>query len=254
MDFNNVAKALEEKYSTNVTPIYIPSRKKTADFRSIKVGEQKTITKIMLDSDGDQYKIYQAMLGLVQATVLEDDFNIGTLTELDRLKILIDLYSGNFFNNEVAMKCEKCGTTNKVSIDFDEISKTLGAVDATPKTVTIDDVVFTIGFPNVVRMGKYYKSLDSGKRTIGDMCDMYDQFILTANFDDMDVDFETMSIKQVSQILCIFPQHILYGEGGLVEVITTQLLSVLSNMSDESKCKKCEGVLTGGLNIQDFFT
>ena len=141
-DFNAIQKALEEKYSTNVQSIYIPSLKDEVSFRSIKVGEQKTITKIMIDSNGDQYKIYQAMLGLIKATCLDEEFDITALTELDRIKILIELYQGNFFNSDISLKCDECDTVNSVKINFEDIITNLNTINSDQLVETIGDVEF----------------------------------------------------------------------------------------------------------------
>jgi hypothetical protein len=254
MDYNNIQKALQEKYSTNVTSILIPSRKKTYDFRSINVGEQKTITKIMLDADGDQYIIYQAFIGLIQATCLSDDLNIKTITELDRIKILVELYNGNFFNSDITIKCKSCEVVNDVKIDYSKIVKNLEEVDIDPKFETVDGVKFKIEFPTVVRMGKYYKTLTGKKVVMSDMYDIYDQFISVIEFGEDTVDLNKLDVNDVKELLSIFPQEILYGDGGIVELISTNMFNVLENLTDEYSCSNCKEVLTGGVSIEDFFT
>jgi hypothetical protein len=254
MDYTNIQKALQEKYSTNISSILIPSRKRTYDFRSINVGEQKTLTKIMLDADGDQYVIYQAFLGLIQATCLDDDLDIKTLTELDRIKILIELYNGNFFDSDIDVKCQSCEATSNIKIDYASIIKKLESIDLTPKNETIDGVKFTIAYPNVVRMGKYYKTLSGKKTSMSDMYDIYDQFISVIEFNGEVVKLDELDVRDVGELLCIFPQEILYGDDGIVDSISTKMFNVLDNLTEEYKCSSCGDTLTGGVSIQDFFT
>lgn len=253
-DFNAIQKALEEKYSTNVQSIYIPSLKDEVSFRSIKVGEQKTITKIMIDADGNQYKIYQAMLGLIKATCLDETFDITALNELDRIKILIELYQGNFFSSDISLKCENCGLVNDIKVDFDSIVTRLNSIDCVDIVETIGGTEFTINYPNVIRMGKYYKTLINKEKSVADLYDIYDQFISRIKFDDMDVDLNTMTIKEIGQLLCILPQDIIFSDTGLINIITERLFKTFEHLTDEHSCTKCQSTLSGGLTIQDFFT
>jgi len=252
MDYNNVAKALQQKYSTNVSSIYVPSLGRSVDFRSVTVGEQKTITKIMLDSGGNQYKIYQGLVGLIKNTCLDESFDISMMNELDRIKILVEMYRSNFFNEDVSIKCDKCSTVNTYKIDFDAMIKKIEEVDVSPITETIGDVSFTIEYPNIVRMGKFYKDVASGSG-VSEEQDIYDQFISSVSFDGIEINMLEFTAREANNIICMIPQEVLYGDGGVVEIIKNRLLYIFESLTEDFRCPKCNEVVAGGVSVHDFF-
>lgn len=250
MDYNSVQQALQEKYSTNLTDIYVPSMKKKLDFKSITVGEQKSLTKMIIDSDDNDYKMYQIILGLIKNNCVTDGFDISKLLEIDRIKILIELYQSNFYLDDANLTCENCNTINVVKTDYSKIIKILDNMDITPVDFVIGDITFTIAYPSVVRMSDYYKNM-VGSTELG--LDIYDVFISRLQTDDIDITFDTITEVERQELLNIIPQEVFYGSDGLIAKVEEHVTDIFKTLTDDVLCTKCGHELSGGITIRDFF-
>ena len=253
MDYNTVQSALQEKYSTNITDIYIPSLGIELPFKSITVGEQKTLTKLIIEAEGDEYKLYQIILGLIKNNCMSD-INISELLEIDRIRIVLELYQSNFFQDDIEIECEKCGMINKIKHDFTKINKIFDSLSLTPSELMVDDIKFTLEYPTVVRMLDYYKTHDDKGEEDDSGFDIYECFIKTIEIEGVDVmNFNTLSNIEISDLLSILPQHMLFGTDGVIPFVDSVLLSELSKFSSEHNCIKCDENISGGVSIHDFF-
>ena len=168
MNHKDILGALDKQFSTNVTSIIVNSLNKEISFRDVTVKEQKTLTKIIIDNEGREDIVYESTLAMIQSLAIDEDFDSLTLSEFDRLKILLVLYKQNFFNNKIDYTCEECGHKGAFELDFDILEKELDKVDTADRPVTISnkthDFMFTVGFPNVKNVRAYFKQLYKDKK------------------------------------------------------------------------------------------
>jgi hypothetical protein len=109
----------------NTVPEYettIPSTGKTIRFRPFLVKEQKVLL-IALESKNEK-EVISAINNTILSCV-KDKINIDTLTTYDTEYIFTKIRSKSVGEKtELNVKCEKCDTSNRVEVNFDEIGVT----------------------------------------------------------------------------------------------------------------------------------
>ena len=78
---DDLLKALDSDFATNVSKIYVNSLKREVGFRGILVANENR-----------KDVVYDAQCAMINKTALDDGFDIYNLTEFDRIKLLMALY------------------------------------------------------------------------------------------------------------------------------------------------------------------
>ena len=115
---SELVKALELDFATTVNKAYINSLDKEVSMREVKVSEQKTLSRIMINNEMRKDIIYDAQCALINSVVLDQDFDIYRLTEFDKIKLLMIIYQSSMLKKEVNFTCKHCGTENSYEMDF----------------------------------------------------------------------------------------------------------------------------------------
>jgi len=89
---SELVKALEQDFATTVNKAYINSLKKEVSLREVKVSEQKTLSRIMINNEMRKDIIYDAQCALINSVVLDEDFDIYNYSEFDKIKLLMVIY------------------------------------------------------------------------------------------------------------------------------------------------------------------
>lgn len=105
--------AIKSKFTSTIIKIYINSLDREVNFREITVAEQKKLARIMIDNEDRKDIVYDAQCATLKNICLEDDFDIYSLTEFDKIKLLLLLYQRNMVKHEISFICPECHTENK---------------------------------------------------------------------------------------------------------------------------------------------
>ena len=92
MSKDDLLKALDSDFATNVSKIYVNSLKKEVSFREVNVQEQKNLSRILVANENRKDIVYDAQCAMINKTALDEGFDIYKLTEFDRIKLLMALY------------------------------------------------------------------------------------------------------------------------------------------------------------------
>ena len=126
-----ILKNLKNSFSSAVQSIYIQSLGKTFMFREATVKEHTTLAKTVISSKNYQSVVYAATLSMMKNLCLDNDFDPTKMTEFDRLKVIVHLFSNNFFSKNLSIKCphKACGDSVKYSMKYGSLLKMLDSVD-----------------------------------------------------------------------------------------------------------------------------
>ena len=256
---DELVKLLEQDFASGVTKVYVNSLGKEVAFKEITVTQQKTLSRIMIGNEQRKDIIYDAQCAVINNASLTDGFDIYSLTEFDRLKILIALYQANMFSNDVKFTCKNCGAENAYKLDFNNVLAKLDEVGLAPREFVHDSknfkYTFTVSYPNVRRISSFYKSYcakhkASSKRDAkvnDNMSNMeyVNLFIsklkleIKANGIVRDIDFTNYKPESVEEILSKFPQDALYTDDGVLNFIATEYLKKINDSFDKHVCFQC---------------
>ena len=89
---DDLLKALDSDFATNVSKIYVNSLKREVGFREVNVQEQKNLSRILVANENRKDVVYDAQCAMINKTALDDSFDVYELTEFDRIKLLMALY------------------------------------------------------------------------------------------------------------------------------------------------------------------
>jgi hypothetical protein len=291
MDSKAIIAALTQNASSDIMSVFLPGSKETLAFRPITVGEQKTFSKIMIGNQKSSSVFKEMTLGLIkQLCLTPEKIDFKKMTDVDRMKIMVEFCAKNYFFPDTKLPCPKCKVDLPIHIDFKELSK---IIDEFPNHA--DKVVnqetstakweFTIGLPSAQTMCSVEKiveteedilqSEDNPKSKPSDVStsklDRLDKLynsdttlkafikkmkVFTSQIPGaapLDVDFSTMTFEEQIQILNTVPLSIFNLENGLKSFIAENFIGPLMSIGLDVKCKKCGEEIKGGLSLQLFF-
>ncbi len=266
----DIVNALKEEFSTSVNRIYIHTLDREVGFREVRVAEQKSLTKIMVENEDKEDVIYDTTLAMIKTLCLEEiDFDV--LTEFDRIKIMLELYQGNFFRNDIDYKCRSCGADNKFSIDFEGIINKMNETkfdDVIVKTEDADRIYeFIVNFPTIKRMANFMKDMVKSRRLSKrdghiklDKTDMFDLFIKSFTVENkakdgkvINVNCEALTTNELEETLQVLPQVVLYSDEGVLGKINDEVFMKVDEMFQNPKCNNCGVEEKEVIGLTDFF-
>lgn len=158
----SIINVFKGEFSSTVNVVYINSLKRNVNFRDISVLDQKSLSKTMIENEKRKDIIYDTQCALINKLCLEDGFDIYQLTEFDRIRILMEIYQQNYFQNEIKYKCPECGTENSYILDFDKVIEKLNKFEIKDQTYTMEDrdriYNFRLNYPNVRNVSNFYRN------------------------------------------------------------------------------------------------
>lgn len=258
-EFINV---LRQNFASTVKKIYINCLKREVGFREIKVSEQKSLSRIMIDNENRKDIIYDAQCALINQVCLDEDFDIYEMSEFDKLKLMIVLYQTNMFKNEIKFVCHECGTENKYKLNFQDTLDKLDAFELDDKIFDFENdnwkFKFTLNYPTVKNISNFYRSyakkyrttpknqIESLNNTIdADYINMFvkNAVILNKNTNEEQViDFSQFTPYEITEIFSVFPQEVVYVNDGVISFITKEFIGKLNDTFQKHTCGCCQAV------------
>lgn len=210
----------------------------------------------------------------IQSYVMDHSFDIYSLTEFDRIRILMEIYQRNYFKDEITYKCKECGTENKYFLDFSKIIDKLNEFSLDDKTCTLEDknyvYNFVLNYPKVKTVSQFYKSyvkkykgttskekdfLDDAESV--DYANLYIKKIELIDKEKGDkevADLTYMTYEDIERLISMFPQNVIYDEEkGLIRYIAKELIFKINSVFTYEKCAQCGAEAPIGLGgVSDF--
>lgn len=253
-------KALQQDFASNVNKIYVNSLGKEVGFKEITVQKQKNLSRILIANENRKDVIYDAQCAMINDSALLDGFDIYELTEFDRIKLMLALYSQNVFADEIKFTCQSCGMQNSYKVGFDNTLRRLDAFDVSPKTYTHENknykFEFDIAFPLVKTMSMFNKSYyakgllgqndDNNRANAGifnvEQMNLFVRKLVMTNKESgqtRTIDFSKFSVTDVNEIFSMFSQDLIYSDTGIINTIHTKFINSMNNSFDKHVCSNC---------------
>ena len=292
---NSILNVFKKEFSSTIHNIHINSLDIDVKFRDVSVTEQKSISKIMIENENRKDIVYDTQCALINRLCLDKipyeyenkktgeketrfkDFDIYSLTEFDRIRIMMEIYQTNYFKDDVHYTCKECGVENVYKLDFSKIIDKLNAYDLKDLHYQMEDANhiynFTLNYPLVRNVSEFFKAYMKKYRTgvtqkqrealddIGniDYIYLFIKQIELINKDDKTnknvADLTLMSYSEISELIDLFPQNIIFDEdNGVLAYIGRELLQKINSVFSYEKCRNCGAETEEGIgSVNDFF-
>lgn len=267
--------ALKKDLVSTVKKVFINSLQKEVGFREVTVKEQKQLSRIMIDNENRKDIIYDAQCALINQVCLDSEFDIYTLTEFDKIKLMMAIYQTNMFKSEIKFKCKQCGTENQYKLNFANAIKRLDAFDITEKPFTFENDTwkfdFVVYYPSVRRVSDFYRSIvkkyakQGGKdsETVSNMMNMdyINMFIKTIHMknketgSENDIYMPAFDPIEIDDIFSVFPQDVMYVDDGIINFISKNFIGKINDTFDKHKCGACGAIQEDTIDddVESFF-
>lgn len=253
-------KALQSDFATNVNKVYVNSLAKEVGFKEITVQKQKNLSRILIANENRKDVVYDAQCAMINDSALLDGFDIYELTEFDRIKLMLALYQSNVFADEVKFTCPVCGTQNSYNVGFDNTLRKLDSFDVKPQVFGYENknfkFDFSVAYPLVKTMSMFYKSqyakgmMNQSKAQSNanhrlDNIEQMNLFVRSLKMTNKDtgavreIDFSKYNVTDVADIFAMFPQDVVYSDNGIISIITTKFINSINNSFDKHTCSNC---------------
>ena len=269
-----LVKALELDFATTVNKAYVNSLDREVSLREVKVSEQKTLSRIMINNELRKDIIYDAQCSLINSVVLDEDFDVYKLTEFDKIKLLMIIYQSSMLKKEVNFTCKHCGTENSYNMDFQAAIERLNELDASDKEFTYSDdkrdFKFVVSYPKVSRVSMFYKQYIRTHK-MSDKEKEKKQQETSINFEYVNLFLKSVTIKtkatnqektinfddygplDIGDILAVFPYEIVYNDDGILKYISTEFIGKINEQFDAHYCVQCHEKYEEGVEDQQSF-
>lgn len=276
IDNNNILNIFKNEFASTTNVVFVNSLGREVAFREVSVTEQKSLSKTMIENENRKDIVYDTQCALINRLCLEEGFDIYSLTEFDRIRILMEIYQNNYYKNEITWKCQECGAENKFSLDFKKVSEKFNAFDLKDEVYSLEDNVrvynFTLNYPTVRNVSNFYKTYMKKYKGAGqkekevldnlgniEYVNLFIKQIEMVNKEDPTnrqvADLKFMSYNQIEQLISLFPQNIIFSdERGVIKHITTEFIEKINNVFAYEKCAQCGAESQQGMgSVVDFF-
>lgn len=266
IDKQAMLSAIKNKFISTVIKIYINSLEREVSFREITVAEQKKLSRIMIDNEDRKDIVYDAQCAILQNICLEKDLDIYSLTEFDKIKLLLLLYQRNMAKHDITFTCPECHSENKYQIDFGNVIYKLDKFDISQKTHEYENsnwkFNFVISYPNIKQVSDFYHSRYAQLRKTSDKkaiealnvslnMDYVSLFIKSMSFIDKstgessEINASDYTIDEFFDIISVFPQDVLYSENGVIQYITKYFIASINDTFEKHECAICGNICDG---------
>lgn len=257
---SDLLKIMQDDFASSVNTVYINSTGKEAQFKEITVQQQKSLTRIISTNENRKDIVYDAQCALINTAAITDGFNIYDLTEFDRLKLMIALYQANMFQNKAKFVCEECGEENTYTIDFNNVLIRLNSFNLEKQKFEYENknfkYEFIIRYPSVKLVKKFHESyckihnkrVPNRERKTDESIqnlEYINLFIEKISYTNKQtgkttvIDFNDYLVSDIEDIMCIFPQDVLYSDNGVIKFIVTNMIQPINDAFDKHECWKC---------------
>lgn len=260
---NDILKILDGEFASTANVVYVNSLDQEVTFKEVTVQQQKSLTRIMAANQNRKDIIYDAQCSMLNSVAVTEGFNIYSLSEFDRLKLMIALYQANMFQNQVKFTCDECGVENVYSVDFDNVIKRLDSFDLTPKTFQYKNkrfiFDFTVKYPDVKTVSAFHKSYcqthtkkvprrelktDENLQNM-EYVNLFIDKVVWKNIEtgkSTEIEFRKFPVGSIEKILEKFPQDVLYAESGVLKFIVNELIKPVNDSFDKHECYNCHTI------------
>jgi len=175
MQLTEALQQINDNNSSFIYKVYIPSLQKEVMFRSLSVGELKSLSKIMVEDDTEN--LLYATTTIISSLIQDSSINIMDLIELDRLAILFQLKKINMLGDDnYNVTCGKCEKQFLFEYDLNKVLEKIKNISLTNQTndFEINHMKYTIevGYPTLQDiMGyseiskRFAQKIEEGKKT-----------------------------------------------------------------------------------------
>lgn len=268
--------ALNSEFATGVIKVYVNSLDRECSFKEVSVKEQKSLTRMMSSNGSRKDIVFDAQCAVINKAALDKSFDIYSLSEFDRLKILMALYQENMFQNEVKFICAECGTENKYKVDFNNTLIRLDQYKLEQKTFNYENkkhkYTFEVEYPLVKMVSKFYASycqrhgtnIPKKQTKANDMMtnlEYVNLFIKKVTIENKSTNnktiiiFDNYAIADREDLLATFPQDVLYTNNGIIKFIVDEYIAPVNATFEKHECSVCHTVheKEGVNNSESFF-
>ena len=252
--------AIKNKFISTVIKIYVNSLGREVSFREITVAEQKKLSRIMIDNEDRKDIVYDAQCAVLQSICLEDGLDIYSLTEFDKIKLLLLLYQRNMAKHDITFVCPECHSENKYQINFTNVIQKLDSFDTSDKQYEYENASwkfkFTVSYPSVEKVSRFYRSRYAQMRKTSDKkaidaintslnIDYISLFIKSVSFIDITsgetskINSSDYSIDELFDVISVFPQDVMYAENGIIQYITKEFIGKINDAFEKHECAVC---------------
>lgn len=148
MKITDAVKILEKSAGDNLYDVYIPGLNKKIAFSHITVGMQKTIAKMAIDSDNENF--FKTLTGLIK-TLATEDIDLTKITELDRIIILSMIRKHNIIKPDVMkIKCPHCSREFNSNFDMGDYADHISKLN---RPTPVIDIMSPSGVKYTVKLG-----------------------------------------------------------------------------------------------------
>ena len=172
MNITAIQKALQTGLNTNVSEYYVPSLGRKVGFKPLVTAQCKTLAKMLIESNEKPFDTFKVTIGMIKETCMDDSVDINQLTELDRIKILMEFYRSNNILKDFNVDCPHCKKKTLLKIN-------IGDTIARMETFDTKDVLFDNGqtnrltaklkLPKLTTMYRFYEGVQNKSLTFEDM-------------------------------------------------------------------------------------
>lgn len=247
IDVAAIEASLNSGLSTNVYEIRIPTLGRKVAFKPLTVNQVKTLAKIMIDASGKPLDTFKSVVGMIKTTCMEE-IDLNELTELDRIKIMLEFYMNNNILKDFKMKCPKCDADNTVKVNLQAVVDKIDEIDIEPFVFDNgqdNKLTCTVELPKLPIMAAYYGALQEGRLEEDDLPKCF--------ISKLDIEFQkdgvapiNLDINQVDDIveyiegLTIIPYVLTVNkemEKSVYELIMDKLDEVMSSGAIDHVCE-----------------
>lgn len=276
IDNNAILNVFKNEFASTINKVFVNSLNREVPFREVSVTEQKSLSKTMIENENRKDIVYDTQCALINRLCLEEGFDIYTLTEFDRIRILMEVYQNNYYKNDITWKCQECGAENVFSLDFKKVAEKFNAFDLKDEVYSLEDNIrvynFTLNYPTVRNVSNFYKTYMKKYKGAGqkekevldnlgniEYINLFIKQIEMINKADPTnrqvADLKFMSYNQIEQLISLFPQNIIFSdERGVIKHITTEFIEKINNVFAYEKCAQCGAESQQGMgSVVDFF-
>jgi hypothetical protein len=250
MNIDAISQALDTGLSTSVYEIFVPSMKRKVPFKPLLTGQCKTMAKIMIEANEKPLDTFKAVLGMIQSTCMEEDIDMNSMNELDRVKIMLEFYMNNNILKDFDLDCPKCGFKNKIDINLAGIVSKMEDMDIDPVTFNngqVNELNAVVEIPKLPIMYRFYELVQEGKVEADEIVGCFISS-LNLTFENKEVEPIDISLTDYDNIgeyleaIRIIPFVIMQNEElgqSVFELITDKLDNVMSGDDIEHNCSQC---------------
>lgn len=265
-------------FPTNRIPVTIPSTGQDIVLRETTVIELKSMAKTVIDNLGRRQMnvIYDAATEYLQSMILTDGVDLKSLTEFDRLYMMMVFFQMSFYKDPITYQCPHCGVEIVYRYDIVRYIQKMGE----PEVYVEDQVVrspcknrlyeMTIGWPTVATMSKL---MNHFYNNLGQVTEEMERTQYGINFvlafmkkvsvfnimDDNRLE-ATIELEQIDEwgdrMDCInaLPSMVVFDEkSGIFSQITGYFINRLENCFGSETCPQCHKETNYGLPQSSLF-